>query len=141
MSGIGDVVVATRLLLEPTDQVDVDETGAEPIDWEAAAEGRWYVYSTTPITEVAFESGPTARQDFRLRAAFVVPTDEQALRRMDGDVTAYIDEKRASVFDAIRRNRSTVVWHHMTATEVPGPRLLTKRSLAFDLVGYRFVGA
>lgn len=140
MSGVQDLVAAARVLLEPADQVDVDETGAEPLDWAAAAEGCWYVFPAPPIAEVPFESGPTARQDFRLRAVLVVPSSESALRQRDPDISAWIDEKRASSFDAIRRNRSTVTWHHIVATEVPGPELLTKRSLALDLTGYRFVG-
>lgn len=134
-----DVVDELRRLLEPGEQVEVDETGAEPLDWETAPGGRAYFYPAR-VAEVAFETGPTARQDFAVAAVFVAPSDEDARRSMDADLSALLDETLGRYLAAVRRNRSTTKWHHIAAAERPAPRTLTARAVALEITGYRFGG-
>lgn len=138
MSGVQELVGAVRTLLEPDSQVDVDETGAEP---RVLERDTLYCYPLPELREVAFETGPTARQEFRLMAVYVTGSSEEALRRADAEVSELLDDKRAAYLDVIRSNRSTVTWHHIEAAERPAPQGLTTRSLALELSGFRFVGA
>lgn len=141
MSAILDVVERVRLLLEPDDQVEVDEGGAAPKEWATAGadEARLYVFPDPRLREVPFESGPTARQDFTVHAVLVAPSAEEALKQTDAELSAWLDEKRGTYLEAVRLNRTTETWHHLVAAERPAPRTLTTRSLALELSGYRFV--
>lgn len=138
MTAVLDVVVALRSALEPDAQVDVDETGTKPIDWEAA-EPALYVFPLR-LREAAFETGPTARQDFAVAAVIVAPSDEEARRRIDVDLADWLDEKLGAYLDVVRRNRSTALWHHLEAAERPAPQVLTARARALEISGFRFVG-
>lgn len=136
-----DVVTAVRELLEPDPDANVDVGAAEPKEWVAPEQGRLYVYpDARPIAEVPFETGPTARQDFRIIAVFVAASEESAQRLTDADLSSFLDERLARYLEAVRRNRSTVTWHHLQAAARPAPRTLTARAFALELTGYRFVG-
>lgn len=136
-----DVIAAVRELLEPDPDADVDMGAAEPKEWAAPEHGRLYVYpDARAVTEVPFETGPSARQDFRLIAVFVAASEESAQRLTDADLSAFLDERLARYLEAVRRNRSTVTWHHLQAAARPAPRTLTARAVALELTGYRFVG-
>lgn len=140
MNAVLDVVAAIRDLLEPPSQmeVDVDETGAEPV---RTGKGTFYCYPEPGrLRELAFESGPTARQEFVITAAFMEPSSESAQQLRDADISAALDERLGRWLAAIRSNRSTVFWHHLAAAARPAPRKLTGRGIALEISGYRFVG-
>lgn len=128
---------AIRALVEDPD-VATDETGAEPYDWRP---GTQYVYEAdgSPV-ERAFETGPTARQDFAVRFVYVAEAHEEASRDRDAAVTAALEARRDAVLAAVRANRANATWLHLDAeAEARPPATLTSRAIALRLTGYRFV--
>lgn len=136
-----DLVSAAADILEPDptppDPVTVvkDAAGERPFTWQA---GHLYVY---PIrtAERTIETGSTSRQDFVLGAVFVASGHEEPRMRRSASVSEAIDAKRGAYFAAIRANRHTPPWLHITAAETRPPRTLQNRALALELSGYRIV--
>lgn len=138
MSAIQDVVAAMRDLLEPdAADEDLDVTGAEPLVWEAP---RTYVFPGPRLVEAAFETGPTARQDFDIDVVRTIDSSESANRKRDDEITAELDEWAARAFEVVRTNRVHLLWGFISAALRPPPRTLHTRSIAIRISGWRFAG-
>jgi hypothetical protein len=135
---LGTLLPYLAKVLEPNDQVDLDETYAEPFDWEP---NRLYTYLMPQMIQEQFETGPTALQRFVARIVFV--TDDQgeaADRRRNADLTALLDTKRDSYLTTLReRMSSPPYWDFAQASEVPPPATLQSRAVSLQLTGYRIV--
>ena len=132
-----DILEAVRVMVD-ADDVTTDETGAEPFDW---VPGTQYVYlAEGSPTERAFETGPSARQDFAVLLVYVAEAGEEALRQRDPDVTAELDTRLEAWLSAVRANRANATWLHLeAAAEARPPATLTSRAVAVRLTGYRLV--
>lgn len=141
---MNDLLLAARELVAD-DQIATDESGAEPFDWLPRTQYLWL----DDLRESAFETGPSARQDFALRLVYVAEArdpdesaSEEAARARYPDVTAELDVQRERYLALVRSHRATGTWLHLEAALDPRPPLtLTSRAVALRLSGYRFVGA
>lgn len=131
-----DIAAEMASLLEPFDDVTKIVLDREPISWEPET---LYVY---PLANayVGIESGPTVRQDFELRAVYVTATDgEEARRERDPELAAYLDDKANGYMEKVRHHQQAGTWMHVSPIAEDGPRMVSSRSVAIRLPGYRIV--
>lgn len=130
------VLTALHELLEAPG-IPLDTTGAEPYDWKP---GQYLWQAESSPVERAFETGPSARQDFEIRYVFVAEAHEEAPRERVALITTELDDREAAVFGIVRANRANATWLHLEAAADPRPpATLTTRARALRITGYRFV--
>lgn len=134
---IRDVILGVAALLEPDDQVDIDEAAEPAFDWTP---NRLYGYANRQAF-VPIESGPGARQDFDLTFVFVADdASERATRERSVDLAEALDRKADAYCRAIRQHSRSLIWDHIRPSlDVRPPATLTTRALAVRVTGYRLV--
>jgi hypothetical protein len=117
-------------LLEPGGDVAIEVLDVEPLTWEP--EHLYMIVSRWD--EEPFESGPSVIQDADIRAVYVTSNErEEARKRRDPELAAFLDGKVESYLATVRRNQLSPHWYSARGARVTSPRTLDKRGAAVNV--------
>lgn len=132
-----DVAAEVATLVEPAENITRVALDVEPLTWLAD-----HLYVITDRNEyIPFESGPAVRQEFDLRIILVVSQEgEEARKERTEELARFLDEKRGSYMDLLRRYaQREPFWDFGQTASVISPRTLSNRGLAVRFSGYRIL--